>query len=116
MSTKIYRGNTEIGDVLLCRKYYTSQKITNFSLDGIAYVQNTGTAQERRKVSVWCPTKAKRDLLDAASNDGALLIIRNWKGFDIKGYIEKDVSWQEFRAEHGEGDFTLMVKEVVASA
>ena len=108
-------GSTSYGQVLKCTKGYTAQKITNIALDGTPYVQTTGTATDRRSVSVYCKTREKREALDAASNNGTLLIIKNWLGNDIRGYIEKDVSWQQWRDEHGVGSFTLMVKEVVAS-
>lgn len=107
------RGNDTIGYVVGCVKKYTSQKITNIALDGTPYVQTTGTATDKRTVSVYCATKELRDAVDEASNEGALLIISGWKGQDIKGYVEKDVTWKEWRDEHGVGQFTLMVKEVV---
>ena len=112
MASLIY-GSTNIGTVLQCDKAYSSQKISNIALDGTPYIQQTGTAVERRAVSTYCPTKEKRDKLDKASNEGALLQVTGWKGLTIKGFIEKDVRWDEFRDEHGVGRFTLVVKEEV---
>ena len=108
-------GSTNYGQVLKCTKGYTAQKINNIALDGTPYVQTTGTATDRRSVSVYCSTRDKRIALDNASNNGALVIVKGWMGNDIRGYIEKDVTWQQWRDEHGVGSFTLMVKEVVAS-
>ncbi len=107
------RGNNTLGSVIECVKNYTSQKILNIALDGTPYVQTTGTAIDKRTVSVYCSTKESRDAVDDASNECALLVVTGWKGKNIKGYIEKDVTWKEWHDEHGVGRFTLIVKEVV---
>ena len=112
MASLIY-GTHNLGSVLDCVKNYKAQKITNIALDGTPYVQQTGVATERRNIHVFCTTKEKRDYLDMASNNGGLLIVHGWKGKDIKGYIEKDVTWREWKNESGVGKFTLIVKEVV---
>jgi hypothetical protein len=112
MANLIYGSNT-IGSVIECVRKYTSQKVTNIALDGTPYVQTTGDATHRRTVSVYCPTSADKDALDNASNNGALLSISGWNGQDIKGYIEKDVTWKEWKDGHAVGRFTMIVKEVV---
>ena len=91
---------------------YSAKKISNIALDGTPYVQNTGVATERREVHIFCDTYAKRDATDNASNIGALLDV-DWKGTTYRGYIEKDISWREWRDGHGVGSFTLIVREVI---
>lgn len=112
MADLLYGSNT-IGTIITYPKKYTSQKVTNISLDGTPYVQNTGTAIDRRIVHVFCPTAENKDALDVASNTAALLTILESDGSAVKGYIEKDVSWKEWRDGHGVGAFTMIVKEVV---
>ena len=111
MASLIY-GSTTLGEVLECVKAYKSQKICNIALDGTPYVQQTGVASDRRTISTLCPTKDKKDKLDKASNEGALLQL-DWDNQTIKGYIEKDVTWKLWRDGHGVGRFVLIVKEVV---
>lgn len=106
-------GNTVLGTVLSATKRYTSLKITNIALDGTPYVQNTGSAIIRYEVYLYCPTSEKRDAVDEASNKGAIIDVE-WNGKTIRGYVEQDVTWREWKDGHGVGAFTMIVKEVVA--
>ena len=109
----IKRGTSTIGVVLGCKKNYQPQKFNIVALDGTPYVQSTGTATDKRTVSVFCDTEGKRIAVDDASNDGALITVE-WRGITLRGYIEDKVSWREWRDEHGVGQFTMIVKEVVS--
>ena len=111
MGNAIY-GNTVLGTVLSTKQRYTSLKITNIALDGTPYVQNTGSPIDRRDVYLFCPTVAKRNAVDEASNKGAVISVE-WNNQTIRGYIEQDVAWKEWKDGHGVGSFTMIVKEVV---
>lgn len=109
----IKRGNNILGTVIGFKRDYDATKINVVSLTGIPYTQTPGQAVHRRTTSVYCDTYEKRDALDNASNDGALVVI-NWGGQIFRGYIEdKRISWRLDRNECGVGRFTMVVKEVV---
>lgn len=108
----ILNGYTILGKVIGLKKNYTALKISNIALDGTPYVQQTGTAIDRRIADIFCPTLEDKDSLDDASNNGALLTVDNWGGYIIKGYIEKDIKWKEWRDGHGVGRFNFIVKEI----
>ena len=105
-------GSTVLGTVLSATKRYTSLKITNIALDGTPYVQNTGTPVTRYDVYLYCETTEKRNAVDEASNKAAIINVE-WNGKTIRGYVEQDVTWREWKDEHGVGAFTMIVKEVV---
>ena len=115
MADMIKTGNTVLGQTLMCKKQYNARNIVTVALDGTPYIQNTGTAENRRDIYIYCSTKDRRDKADNASNTGALITAR-WKNETIYGYIEENIEWQEWRDEHGVGHFTLLVSEVVADA
>ena len=102
-----------LGIVLGVKKKLTAQKISTVALDGTPYVQQTGTAIDRRDVDVYCATLGLKDAVDSASNTGAAITLYPWMNQRIMGYIEKDVSWKEWADGHGVGHFTMIVKEVV---
>lgn len=106
------KGSNILGVVIGFRRRFASRKIVNVSLTGMGYVQNTGMATERRDVHIYCDSYEKRNNVDNASNEGAVLDI-NWNDTTIRGYIEKDVNWREWRDGHGVGSFTFLVKEVI---
>lgn len=105
-------GNTKLGDVLACKRTPQARKISNVALDGTPYVQTTGTAVDKRAVALYCDTTERRLTTDSASNDGALISVE-WNDGTLYGYIDGDISWSEWKDEHGVGKFTLIVKEVV---
>ena len=109
-------SSTIIGEVLECVQKYDSRKVNIIALDGTPYVQTPSAAIDRRTISVYCATVALKNTLNTASNNGSILIIDNWMGNIIRGYIEKDVTWKEWQDGHAVGRFVLLVKEVVASA
>ena len=111
MGNAIY-GNTVLGTVLQTKQKYTSLKITNIALDGTPYVQSTGSAIDRREVYLFCPTVEKRNKTDEASNKGAIISVE-WNEETIRGFIENDIEWREWRDGHGVAAFTMIVKEVV---
>ena len=106
------RGNSKLGDVLACKRSPQSRKISNTALDGTPYVQTTGTAVDKRAVAIYCDTPEKRYATDDASNDGALISVE-WNNETLYGFIDNDVTWREWKDEHGVGKFTFIVKEVV---
>lgn len=108
----IKNGNKLLGTVLGFKQKYKSLKVTNTALDGTPYIQTTGKATERRDTSVFCDTPEKRINLDSASNTAALLDV-TWRDVQYRGYIEGDITWNEWKDETGVGKFTLVVKEVV---
>ena len=105
-------------DNCVCQLYdikrdYDATKINVVSLTGIPYMQTPGQAVHRRITNVYCDTYEKRDALDNASNEGALVVI-DWGGQIFRGYIEdKKISWRLDRNECGVARFTMVVKEVV---
>ena len=109
----IKRGNETLGTVIGFVRQYEAGKINVVSLACIPYTQTTGQAVHRRTTNVYCDTYEKRDAMDNASNEGALMIV-DWDGKIYRGYIEdKKITWKEWRDGHGVGRFTLVVKEVV---
>jgi hypothetical protein len=110
----IRRGSSSLGVVLGCKKNPQPQKITVIALDGTPYMQNTGTATDKRIVYVYCDTEAKRIEMDDASNDGALISVE-WRDDTLLGFIEDKISWREWKDEHGVGKFSMIVKEVVTT-
>lgn len=106
------RNNTKLGDVLACKKDFTPLNVTIISLDGTPYLQTTGTATQRRSVSLYCDTEAKRVATDNAANDGALISIE-WNGSTLYGYIDGKITWKEWKDEHGVGKFNFLVREVI---
>ena len=108
----IYNEDTALGVVLACSRNYTALKITTISLDGSPYIQTPGEAADRRTVYVYCDTYEKRNLLDDASNTGAVLTWE-WLGSTLKGYIERDVRWKESKDGSGVGEITVIVREVI---
>ena len=109
---QIKQGTNLLGVILGFTQKYKSQKISNIALDGTPYVQSTGQASEKRKSHVYCDTPQKRIGMDSASNNGALLTA-TWKGTTYRGYIDGDISWNEWNDGHGVGEFDFMVKEVI---
>lgn len=109
----IKRDNEILGTVIGFKRDYESNKINVVSLTGIPYTQTPGLAVHRRITNIYCDTYEKRDAMDNACNDGALMIV-DWKGQIFRGYIEdRRIVWKEWRDGHGVGRFTLIVKEVV---
>lgn len=109
----IKRGNNILGTVIGFKRDYDATKINVVSLTGIPYTQTPGQAVHRRITNVYCDTYEKRDALDNASNEGALVVI-DWGGQIFRGYIEdKKITWKEWRDGHGVCRFTFVVKEVV---
>lgn len=108
----IKRGNDTLGVVLGFKYKPKALKINNVSLTGVPYVQNTGEATHKRETYVYCDTPEKRQGMDEASNDGAILTAI-WQGKTYRGYIENDISWKEWRDGHGVGEFNMIIKEVV---
>lgn len=108
----IYTDETALGEVLACKRKFTAQKINAVALDGTPYVQTPGEAIQRREVHVYCDTYKKRDLMDTASNTGALLTWE-WNNETIIGYIETDPTWKEWKDGHGVCELTVIVREVV---
>ena len=111
MATKLLNKRREIGVVLGVKQAYEPQKIINTALDGTVYVQTTGKATDKKQVDVYCSTVERRNALDTASNEGALLTIDNWRGSRLLGFIEKTVTWKEWKDGHGVGRFTYIVDE-----
>ena len=108
----IKQGSKTLGIAIGFKRTFKSLKITTKALDGTLYVQNPGRATEQRKVAAYCDTLEKREDLDTASNNGALLDI-TWGDKTYKGYIDDDIKWKEWVDGHGVGSFNLNVKEVV---
>ena len=110
---EIKRDNTTLGTVVGFVRQYESVKINTVSLEGIPYMQTPGVAIHKRLTNVFCDTYEKRDAMDTANNEGALMIIE-WNGQTFRGFIEdKRINWKEWRDGHGVGRFTFVVKEVV---
>ena len=101
--------NISVGTVLNAKKQYTAQKIIKNALDGTTFVQTIGGAITRYVIDVYCETKAKKDMLDNANNDGTLLTLVLDQSTTVYGYVEEDtISWKEWRDGHGVGHFTMM--------
>lgn len=113
MATKLKVKSQIIGTVLGCVKAYVPNNINTLALDGTVYIQTAGVATVKRNVSVLCSDPALRDRLDEAANNGDIVVIDNWKDKEIRGYIEKNINWKEWRNESGVGKFTLLVTEVL---
>lgn len=100
--------NVSIGTVLGCKKMLTPNKVVNTALDGSVYIQTVGDPIDRRQIHAYCDTIAMRNALDYAANYGAQVTIE-WNNQTIVGYIENDVSWNEWKDGHGVGKFILLV-------
>ena len=101
--------NTSVGTVLNAKRAYTAQKVINSALDGTTFIQTTGGAITRYIIDVYCETKAKRDILDEANNDGVLLTLVLDANTSVYGYVEEEtITWKEWRDGHGVGHFTLI--------
>ena len=56
-----------------------------------------------------CPDTVLDSSPDLTNND--LLTIDNWRGSRLLGFIEKTVTWKEWKDGHGVGRFTFIVDE-----
>lgn len=112
MAEYVKRGNTTLGIALRCARKSKARSIITTSIDGTPYAQTTGDPEIRREVSVYCETLAKREAMDDARNEAAVVTV-TWQGVTYYGFVENDINWQEFRDGHGVGSFNLLVKEVV---
>ena len=102
-------GNDVVGMALNIKKRPQAQKVLNSALDGTVYVQNTGRAILRYEVNIYCGTKADRDKMDDASNNGDIVTVVDRDEVDIIGYIEDDtITWNEWIDGHGVGRFVLI--------
>jgi len=101
--------STSIGIVLNAKKQPYAQKIIKNALDGTTFIQTTGGAIIRYIIDVFCDTKAKRDSLDEANNNGTLLTLVLGENNSVYGYVEDEtISWKEWKDGHGVAHFTMM--------
>ena len=118
MAINVYIEGSNKGIVLGHKTKPESQLLMNLALDGTPYIQNPSEATDKRQVSIYCDTFAKRQAMDNASNIGKLISIYpivnvNENNERVYGYIEKNIKWKEWKDGHGVGTFTMVVKERV---
>lgn len=106
----IYTGSTNIGTLLNSKPQYSPKSIISEALDGSVYIQTPARATTRYILDIFCDTLEKREAVDTASNDGALITIDMADETQKTGYIEGAVSWKEWDDGHGVGRLTMIAR------